>query len=536
MRTTALLAIFLCITILRAAADGTAATGTAAAPTTTASGTAAAANTAATGTAAAPTTTASGTAAAASASAAPAAPIVDTTVPKDAEVQWTVGFSVFSVEGLSAENSYLAYSVPLLLKDEVSVLDTHAISATEMELVRKAIISREVAVSEKAITAIYKERDALLFSDTAGSSASGSTAKAGVEARLAAAITRLSFLQALDPSQVDVAAVKPVSFKEGTGAGKLLDSPLVPADIYCARQGLDLLIGGSVQELQGYILLDIWAFDATRGRIVFSSRNAAQRDELYASLPSLGKEIAETILGHGWSLVTFAPDPPESSLYVDGNLAVSGASPALYLSPGPHEIKVSAPGYSDLVRSLTLGEGEETRIADTLEKQATGSIALFTDPVGADLYLGSIWKGKTPLLLDLPSARSRGVLSLTGFYDQPFSIDPTSPLSLSVPLQQDTGPRDALQKKTRDAFYVSLGWFAFSIPLPLFSYALAMDYSVQWLELLQSGAASSASTAQTLTYTFLGTYYAGIAISVSLFAWMVSRIITYVTASNRVGD
>ncbi len=122
--------------------------------------------------------------------------------------------------------------------------------------------------------------------------------------------------------------------------GALLEAPSVPSEIYCAQPGIDLLVGGSIQEVQGYLLLDIWVFDRLAGTNVFSYRNAATRDELYASLPTFGSEIARTVLGRPWSLVSFVPDPPDAALYLDGKLAASGASPTLYLSPGPHEITV----------------------------------------------------------------------------------------------------------------------------------------------------------------------------------------------------
>jgi hypothetical protein len=460
--------------------------------------------------------------------------VMDLSVPKDTRTHWSVAVCTFEVEGLSGENRYLAFSLPLLLKNEVGALSTHTLSDEERDLVRRRLIARDMVAADKAATAACAERDALLFSD-AVASAKDSAARSAVEKKLADAVKRHGFLASLDPSKVDVAAEKPVAFKQGVEEGKLLDAPLIPRDVYCAQQGVDLLVGGSLQEVQGYLLLDIWAFDAARGRMVFTSRNAAQREELYAFLSSLGKELAGVILGRQWSLVSFAPKPPESALYVDGVLAASGASSTLYLAPGAHAVRMTAPGYRDVERTLTLAEGEETRIEDELEKEVPGQVEFTSDPDGAAVYVGSVWKGVTPLFLDVPAVQSRGELKLDGFYSQPFTLDSAVPPSVSLALTPDTGSRDDVQKKKRDDFYFSLGLFAFSIPLPLFSYALALDYSVKWLECVTYGLSDEASSAKSSTYVFLGTYYAGIAISVSLFSWMVSRIVTYVKAANDVG-
>jgi hypothetical protein len=331
-----------------------------------------------------------------------------------------------------------------------------------------------------------------------------------------------------------VAAEKPIVMKEGTGAGKLLETPAVPAEVYCAQQGIDLLIGGTIQEVQGYLLLDVWAYDPLKRAQVFTSRNAATRDELAGSLQGFGRQIARTILGRPWSLVAFTPDPPEAALYVDGVLAASGASPALFLSPGTHEIRLSAVGYFEVSRRLSFEPGQETRIDDALQKIVVGKVAISSDPTGADLYVDSLWKGRTPLLVDRPPLRSRGVLALTGFYDLVFPLEPASPPLLSFALQKDEGNRDVKQKKARDEFYNSLAVFVFSIPIPLFSYGLSIDFAVRTLDLSGQGMSAAASQAQAASTIFLGTYYAGIAVSLGLFTWMVTRIIHYVRVADEI--
>jgi hypothetical protein len=452
----------------------------------------------------------------------------DLSLPKDTADKWLVGITVFSTAGLSPDNAYLAYSLPLLLKDEVSGFAVHAYGQEEAELSRKGLISREIAVSEKSVTGVRKERDALLFNEIP----EGAPARTQAEGRLTAALARLDFLRSLSSSRIDVGKEKPVAFKEGSGAGKLLETPSVPPAVYCAQQGIDLLIGGTIQEVQGYLVLDVWAFDQLSRSMVFTSRNAARREELSASLQGFGKQIAGTILGRPWSLLAFAPDPPGAALYLDGTLAASGASPALYLSPGAHDIRISAGGYRDVSRRLSLEPEKETRIDDVLEKISVGQVAISSDPPGADLYVDSLWKGKTPLVVDRPALRSRGVLASPGFYDLSFALLPASSPDLSFNLQKDVGKRAVQQTKARDEVYVSLGVFAFSIPVPLFSYALAIDFAVRTLDLAGQGSTAAAAQAQMTSNIFLTTYYAGIALSASLFAWMVTRIVHYVKVAD----
>jgi hypothetical protein len=452
----------------------------------------------------------------------------DLSVPRDESTTWTVGFTVLASDGLSTENRYLANSLPLLLKDEVSGLLSHTYSPGETESLQRLIIARQIAMNEQALTNARKERDALFF----GEAPPAPEAVKGIEQKLKAIVERGDFLRTLDPSLIAVAKEKPVTIKSADESGKLLDTPKVPARQYCEAQSLDLLIGGSLQEVQGYLLCDLWVYSAAGRDIIFTARDAALRADLYSGASELGRGIAEAILGREWTLVRFSPNPPYSSLMVDGALVASGAAPALYLVPGRHEVKIQAPGHAPAERTVTLEPGAATAIDDVLEKTVTGSISVNSVPGGADFYLDSIWIGKTPLLFDRPSGRSRGVLSLDGYYDLPFAILPESGPVLSYALQQDLGSRDAQQKAAREDFYTSFAWFALSLPLPVFAYALAIDFASQQVAFLNASDSARASAAETTSNVFRVGYYGGIAVSASLFVWMVFRIITYVTISS----
>jgi len=452
----------------------------------------------------------------------------DLSIPVDKKDTWVVGFTVFKEEGLSPENQYLSSSVPLLLKNELAGISTHTLLPEEQTFVRKAAIARETDAAAQSLTSLRQQRDAQ-FLDTSPPSASS---LASLDTRIRAALERQGFLAALDIARVKVADQKPVVVKEGTGAGKLLDPPAVPPAIFCARNGLDFLVGGTIREVQGYILLDVWAYDALRDAMTFSYRDANLREETYSALPGIGRGVSGRLLGRPWSSISFAPNPPNSSLYVDGKLAATGKTPILYLSPGAREIKVSAPGYLDLSRTVTLGPEEETALDVTLEKEQGGNLVISSAPPGADVYLESVWKGKTPLALEKPFERTRVVLSANGFYDQAFSISAGSPSELTFTLLPDSVSRDAIQKKARDDFYASFTWFALSLPIPFFSYAFALDQAVRVTQL--GGSGPQVPQAQALgSALYWGGYVGGTVLSVSLFAWMVIKIIYYVSVSTR---
>ena len=198
----------------------------------------------------------------------------------------------------------------------MSGLPTHTFSDIERNLVRGSIIARELLNVRQSITTARKDRDALLFADTPPTDDALKTA----EMRRNASIARREFLRALDPSQVDVPVEKPISFKEGTGSGQAARSAEGPRRRLLHAPGLDLLVGGSIREVEGYLLVDIWAFDAIRGRVRLSPPARRLVGTRCTHGPPLrGKDLIGAILGRPWSLVAFDPDPPDSSLTSTGS-------------------------------------------------------------------------------------------------------------------------------------------------------------------------------------------------------------------------
>ena len=483
-------------------------------------------------------TAAAGTTAAPAASSTPSAATTpsptgsttpDLSVPVDKKDTWVVGFCAFNGERLPPNDLYLTYSIPNMLKDQLSGLTTHTLGEKERDIVRKDLREEALQNVDEAITALFKERDALLL-DSIGPNVPSPRA---VDDKIKAALARRDFLWKLDMGLIKVADRKPIVIKEGTGTGKLFDALTIPASVFCQRQGIDFLVGGMVREVEGYILLNVWAYDAESKTIALSYQDAARREEVYQSVPDAGRDLTGLILGRPWASLAFMPDPPSASLYVDGKLVATGQTPVMYLEPGKIDIKVSAPGYKDLAETMTLVGQQEASLSVTLDKEKTGTIIITSTPPGADVYVESIWMGKTPLALGKPFERTRVNLTQQGFYDQPFSISDSSPGELSFVLQPDTVSRDAIQKKARDDFYNSFAWFVVSLPIPLFSYAFALDSAVHMNELIAQGNTSQARSAQTAANFFYGTYIAGTVVSASLFTWMIFRIIHYVSVSTR---
>jgi hypothetical protein len=101
----------------------------------------------------------------------------------------------------------------------------------------------------------------------------------------------------------------------------------------------------------------------------------------------------------------------------------------------------------------------------------------------------------------------------------------TSP-SLNFILRKQILDESLWQEKKRDAFYSALGFFALSVPFPIFLYGYAVDSSI----------AASRVTADSDTYNKFrrqaeltyGAYWATLFVSVSLFIRMLVTLVEYI--------
>ena len=449
------------------------------------------------------------------------------TPPADARGRWVVGITAFRGEGLAPADAWLAWSVPLMLRDQVAGLDAHAVDADGRIALARAALARERLALLASLDALRDARDAAAFGET------GAAATAGPETALSDAVDRLAWLDALDPSTVDVPDTKPIAFKDGREPGLLLAVPFGSRGEAASREDVDLLVGGSVREASGYFLVELWAWDAARGAEVFAWRDAATRGELYERVADAGRGLTGLLLGRPWASLAVAAEPPAATVLVDGNPPGTGRSRFDDLEPGRHEIRVSAPGYREEVRTVDLEPGSSTSVGIALASMDLGTIAVTSEPPGADAWLDAVWQGRTPLDIPRPGERVRLVVSLPDGPEAALTVGPSSPALISFSLSADALHSEADQKAARDRFYGSFGWFMLSLPVPFYSYSWAVDWTAEAFRLEGEGNAAGAARAAGFGLGFYYAYLGGLGISAALAGWTIYNLVRYVKAADR---
>jgi PKD repeat protein len=93
--------------------------------------------------------------------------------------------------------------------------------------------------------------------------------------------------------------------------------------------------------------------------------------------------------------------PSSAEVFIDGRSG--GITPTIFpeVLPGNHQVTLSSKGYDDWSRSVSVGSGQMAAINAELAatKAITGSLAVITDPPGAEIFMEGDFKGVSPVTI-----------------------------------------------------------------------------------------------------------------------------------------
>lgn len=130
-------------------------------------------------------------------------------------------------------------------------------------------------------------------------------------------------------------------------------------------------------------------------------------------------------------------NPLGAEVYLNG--VFRGITPLIIsdLSPGTYQIQLRKSGYKDILSSVTVISGTTSTYNFTLIP-LLGTINIFSNPSGADVYIDRVYKGKTPLSLnDVPSGTYDVRITLSGYeeYLERITLLPGEVRQISVNLK-----------------------------------------------------------------------------------------------------
>jgi hypothetical protein len=393
-------------------------------------------------------------------------------IPADTVKDWNVGVSTFIETNLPKEYGYLTASVPQLLESDLQGLETHQYSDAERSARQTTILQDTIEQAGKSLSDLVQKRDQIIFNP--GSATVPSSQYAAIDKQILPARSRLAFLRGLSPSQVDVPREKPIQFsgegasaQPGDSGGKLLSVPDGHPGELAAAMKVDVLVYGKISYTAGIAYLDIYAYNQALQRVDYHKEYASPPEQLYDWVPFAADELAGYLLGREWGSLRVQVEPASAAIRVDGTLIGFGSAAANYLPTGAHTVTVTENGYKEAARTVVLAASKTEKLSISLTAEPRGKSLIESTPTGANVYMGALWIGKTPLSVPLPAEPEEVRLSMKGYLDSHFLLSPDGPKAVRRNLVLAAIDWTKEIEGRRNTFYRNLGWFVLSVPIPV---------------------------------------------------------------------
>ena len=451
-------------------------------------------------------------------------------IPTDKEKTFKVGFSMFTAENLQAENRYLIYSLPLILRENIISIGEHTFSEEEKNAYKQRIINREIASVNKKVRELFSERNNLFLSSVSG--IKRESRLKDIEKGLTNFREKMTFLRNLDSKKIEFPDKKPIEYTDNKLSGKLIESPEFSPMQLAKKWNVDLLIWGMVEQVDDILYIRVNAYESAVDRSVFSYIDAGSRENVYSYLKNAAEELSDIILGHSWGSLVIETEPPDSAVYVNGEFRGFGNEELKYISPGKTDIRVDHDGYKRYTDTLVIEAGKTHHINVKLKSIKLGKVTINTAPPGASVYINSVWQGLSPLTVEKPQYPRHVVIKYKDYEEKEFTLSRDSANNLRITLKRKIIPYEEIVEKERDQFYSALGLWFISIPVPIFAYGFAVDYKLGEITAIinndNENASRMALSSDIMYYSYLG----GLFINAALFLNGALHLFNYIKTAN----
>ncbi len=371
-----------------------------------------------------------------------------------------VGVAQFGAEELEPRYRDLAATLAEIVLEDLAAVERRALSAAEIEAYREELLAEARRSARETVQRRRVERDRAFFAT--GTREEQRRREREAAERLEAAKEELRRLEELSAGEIAVASEKPLERTR-----ELLPPLGRDPQRVLEQKNLDLVIGGTLERLEGYLYLQVEGYARGLGSPVFETDFVALPGELYAELERGLDEISGMVLGRDWSTVVVETGDRETRIAIDGRVVGYGAVRERFLEPGSYTVVVEDQAGERRSEELQLEAGELRSLDFTTDEDRRPYTRIETDPDTASLYLQSLWKGTTPLELTLPPEDQLALIRRDGYLDSRAVFGPDSDAQFERTLQPDVEDQAARLRDSRDRFYRAFGYFVLSVPVTL---------------------------------------------------------------------
>ncbi len=380
---------------------------------------------------------------------------------------------VFSFETKGAGNSLtlLKNTIPLALLNGLNDIPFHLLNSDE----KSGWISRDykkaLTLKEKELSALYEKKSKLLFSDSNTN------------------VDQIQYLEKIEEKKNEISSLKensslfshtsalPVVLYKENQNGLLADFTGNSEENIIYKKEIDQAVYGKLEMIDRWLYLSVFIYNYLTHRKETLYKNIIDPEEVHKVIPEIISAVRLKVTGKEPAVLIVKGSPPDAFYSLDGGQAHLTGVPVSTFLPGSHKVKIYRNGYSPEQYSVVLKGGEKKEVLFNLEKLKTGFISLSTFPDNADIYSGSLWIGRSPVIVKDPVFPEYLTIKKDGYIPYTTILDKTLPeRNVKIFLSSDKIRPDRMLDNRRRKFYNSFAAFVVSLVIPVMSYGLSSDY------------------------------------------------------------
>jgi hypothetical protein len=313
--------------------------------------------------------------------------------------EWVLCVTAFDVSALSGSRRFMGDTLTRELAAALARVDRRYRSGPEVEYYRNYAWYKARAVAAKTLADKRNRRDTLLYEGNPRWKY-----RKEIKVRDAEIVKAQEELLKLESESPAVTRTPVFKFTEGNKNGNW---PGVPAGggeyRFCLAQKADAFLSGTVSEYHDRILVTLRMYTLYTRSFEWEDGVIFSSEDLNAAMDELSGRLVEAVSGTLPASIAVHTLPEDAMVLINGVYAGRGEILPREQVPGTAEVAVHADNYSSASFPVELNSGETAELYINL---APLSLSAFTVDVleieGAQVYLGSLFMGTTPLTLELP--------------------------------------------------------------------------------------------------------------------------------------
>jgi len=434
---------------------------------------------------------------------------------------YNITFEALELKNIDESYSHLSYSYPGLLLSELQNAQIHHFSEEERGALKQQDLKELRDNYLLTLSNLIERHDQFIFSSDYNDS---EYILLGEDIK-----KQRELIAEMDETAVSETDFNiPIHFNSISSSGSEPRQPGVDQPL-----SSDLIIKGSIEKLDNWVYTQFWVKNIILNTLELVYESAGSIDNLKDQIPEISSRLKTIILGRPWSAIQFNLTPKDSIVWIKNSKVLLVTEDPGFYFPGIYSIEISKPGYTSKEISTEISANETKVIDVKLEKKEKTIISLQTFPSGADLYSGSIWLGKTPLLLENPLTPSLLTLKLEGYNDSKYIFKSKDDRDIRIFLHTDLINKEKIIQSNRNQFYKSFSYFLVSLPISIVSYGLSYDYGYAYnREVLNTFQSSEADRLMQISTTWYNVYLSSVFINITLFVNTFFDLLDYIKSNN----